>query len=107
MVGSYELLMMIIRGVQQPAGAVSRETGEVSAGPPDALQVQAAEEFAADVASGRMPSIPTIRTRLHVGQPRDQLVAPTWPRLQSASLAPGTRWCPWRAFLADRMAGQF
>ena len=67
LVGSYELLMMIIRGVQQPAGAVSRETGEVSAGPPDALQVQAAEEFAADVASGRMSSIPTIRTRLHVG----------------------------------------
>src|SRR4051812_36997172 len=56
LVGSYELLMMIIRGTQQPAGEVSPETGKAPAGVPDALQAQAAEEFAADVAGGRMPS---------------------------------------------------
>jgi hypothetical protein len=74
LVGSYELLMMIIRGVQQPAGDVSPEAEDASASMPDALQAQAAEEFAADVASGRMPSIRTIRARLHVGQPRAQRV---------------------------------
>ena len=64
--------MMIIRGTQQPAGDVSAETEQASAGVPDALQAQAAEEFADDVAGGRMPSIRVIRTRLHVGQPRAQ-----------------------------------
>jgi len=38
----------------------------------------------ADVASGRMPSIRTIRARLHVGQPRAQLV-----RAYPATLAAG------------------
>jgi hypothetical protein len=74
LVGSYELLMVIVRGTQQPAGDVSPETVEAPTGVPDALQAQAAEEFAADVAGGRMPSIRTIRARLHVGQPRAQLV---------------------------------
>jgi hypothetical protein len=74
LVGSYELLMTIIRGVQQPAGDVSPETEQVPAGMPDALQAQAAEEFADDVTAGRMPSIRVIRARLHVGQPRAQLV---------------------------------
>ena len=41
---------------------------------PDTLQVQALEEFADDVTAGRMPSIRAIRARLHVGQPRAQLV---------------------------------
>jgi hypothetical protein len=79
-----ELLMMIIRGVQQPAGEASPETGETPAGVPDPLHAQAAEEFAADVANGRMPSIRTIRARLHVGQPRAQLV-----RAYLATLATG------------------
>lgn len=76
--------MMVIRGAQQLAGDVSPETGETPEGVPDALQAQAAEEFAADVASGRMPSIRTIRARLHVGQPRAQLV-----RAYLATLAAG------------------
>jgi hypothetical protein len=84
LVGSYELLMMIIRGVQQPAGDVSREADETSAGVPDALQAKAAEAFAVDVASGHMPSIRDIRARLHVGQPRAQLV-----RAYLATLAAG------------------
>jgi hypothetical protein len=84
LVGSYELLMMTIRGAQQPTGDVSLEIEEASAGVPDALQTQASEEFADDVAAGRMPSIRTIRARLHVGQPRAQLV-----RAYLATLATG------------------
>jgi hypothetical protein len=74
LVGSYELLMMIIRGTQQPAGDVCPETVEASLGVPDGIQAQAAEEFAHDVTAGHMPSIRVIRARLHVGQPRAQLV---------------------------------
>jgi Protein of unknown function (DUF2637) len=73
LVGSYELLMMIVRGVQQPAGDDAPETVEASTGVPDTLRALASEEFADDVAAGRMPSIRTIRARLHVGQPRAQL----------------------------------
>jgi hypothetical protein len=51
---------------------------------PDALRAQAAEEFAADVAAGRMPSIRTIRARLPGGQPRAQLA-----RAYLAALADG------------------
>jgi Protein of unknown function (DUF2637) len=74
LVGSYELLMVIIRGIQQLTGDGSPETKEASAGVPDTLQVRAAEEFADDVAGGRMPSIRAIRATLRVGQPRAQLV---------------------------------
>lgn len=84
LVGSYELLMITVRGTQQPAGDVSPETVEASAGLPDALQIQAGEEFADDLTAGRMPSIRTIRARLHVGQPRAQLV-----RVYLATLAAG------------------
>jgi hypothetical protein len=84
LVGSYELLMMIVRGTQQPAGNVAPETAEAPAGVPDVLQAQAAEEFGDDVAAGRMPSIRAIRARLHVGQPRAQLV-----RAYLATLAAG------------------
>jgi hypothetical protein len=74
LVGSYELLMMIIRGTQLTASDVSPETGQAAAGMPLALQARAAEEFAGDVAAGGLPSIRVIRARLHVGQPRAQLV---------------------------------
>jgi hypothetical protein len=49
----------------------------------DPLQVQAAEEFADDMAAGRMPSIRAIRARLHVGQPWAQ-----WMRAYLATLHP-------------------
>jgi hypothetical protein len=84
LVGSYELLMMVIRGTQQTTGDVSPETEHAAAGMPHALQTQAAEEFADDVTAGRLPSIRVIRTRLHVGQPRAQLV-----RAYLATLAAG------------------
>jgi len=72
LVGSYELLMMIIRGAQA-APDVTAASG-LSGRPSDAdpLQVQAAQLFADDLAAGRVPSVRAIRARLHVGQPRAQ-----------------------------------
>ena len=74
LVGSYELLMMIIRGTQQVTGDVVHEAGQAASGMPRALQAQAAEAFGDDLTAGRIPSIRVIRARLHVGQPRAQLV---------------------------------
>ncbi|HEY2639848.1 MAG TPA: DUF2637 domain-containing protein [Streptosporangiaceae bacterium] len=71
LVGSYELLMMIIRGAQAPAGVVSVVGDEHKADP---LRKQAAQLFADDLAADRVPSIRAIRARLHVGQPRAQRV---------------------------------
>ena len=69
LVGSYELLMMVIRSSQAaPDGASG------SAGIPDPLQEQAAEVFAGHLAADRVPSIRAIRAQLHVGQPRAQRV---------------------------------
>jgi hypothetical protein len=73
-IGSYELLMMIIRETPRAAVEVSVPAGQSAEGIPDALQGRAAEEFADDVTAGRMPSIRVIRARLHVGQPRAQVV---------------------------------
>jgi hypothetical protein len=84
LVGSYELLMMVVRGTQQAAGDVSLGTDQAGAGVPAVLQAQAVEEFAGDVMAGRPPSIRVIRARLHVGQPRAQLV-----RAYLATLAAG------------------
>jgi hypothetical protein len=75
LVGSYELLMMIIRGAQpEPAQvpAVARALDVVPHADP--LHVRAAGEFAGEVAAGRKPSIRAIRARLHVGQRRAQQV---------------------------------
>jgi hypothetical protein len=75
LVGSYELLMMVIRSAQLPG------TGTALGGAPecmpdaDPLQAQAAQAFAVELAAGRMPSVRAIRARLHVGQPRAQRVS--------------------------------
>jgi hypothetical protein len=67
LVGSYELLMMIIRSAQLPG------TGAARGGPPECvpstspLQVQAAQAFATELAAGCVPSVRVIRARLHVG----------------------------------------
>jgi len=85
LVGSYELLMMVIRGAQQQvAGDASSGLDQAAARMPSALQAAAAEEFADDVTAGHPPSIRVIRARLHVGQPRAQLV-----RAYLATLATG------------------
>jgi uncharacterized protein DUF2637 len=67
LVGSYELLMMVIRSSQVPAGDAPG-TGHDA----DPLQEQAAELFADDLAADRVPSVCAIRAELHVGQPRAQ-----------------------------------
>jgi hypothetical protein len=67
LVGSSELLMMVIRSSQAvPHGAIG------SAGLPDSLWEQAAEVFADELAADRAPSVRAIRTRLHFGQLRAQ-----------------------------------
>jgi hypothetical protein len=73
LVGSYELLMMIIRSASRvPAAAVS---GVPARAPViDPLAVRAAEAFAGELAGDRVPSVRSIRARLHVGQPRAQRV---------------------------------
>ena len=73
LVGSYELLMVIIRSGQVPAGTVAGP-GAMRAPGDDPLQTQAAEEFAGEVGAGRVPSVRVIRAQLHVGQPRAQRV---------------------------------
>jgi Protein of unknown function (DUF2637) len=73
LVGSYELLMVVIRSAQAPAGRVIA-SGTFSVPGDDLLQTQAAQAFSDEVAAGRVPSVRTIRARLHVGQPRAQRV---------------------------------
>ena len=74
LVGSYELLMMIIRAARLPG------TGTAMGGQPecmpdtDPLRVRAAQAFAVELAAGRVPSVRAIRARLHVGQARAQRV---------------------------------
>jgi hypothetical protein len=67
LVGSYELLMMVIRSSQVPAGCLP-DTGRDA----DPLEEQAAELFAEQLAADRVPSVRAIRAQLHVGQPRAQ-----------------------------------
>jgi hypothetical protein len=67
LVGTYELLMMVIRGCQLPAGGKPETRGDT-----DPLQEQAAGLFAEDLAADRVPSVRAIRAQLHVGQPRAQ-----------------------------------
>jgi hypothetical protein len=73
LVGSYELLMVIIRSAREPAGTAP---GPGASGAPgdDLFRARAAEEFAGEVAAGRVPSVRMIRARLHVGQLRAQRV---------------------------------
>jgi hypothetical protein len=67
LVGSYELLMMVIRG-SRAASNGTPDSGKTA----DPLQEQAAEVFAEHLAADRVPSIRAIRAQFHVGQPRAQ-----------------------------------
>ena len=69
LVGSYELLMMIIGGAQASTAASRPHDG---ASVVDSLGKQAVVVFAADLAADRVPSVRAIRAALHVGQPRAQ-----------------------------------
>jgi hypothetical protein len=72
LVGSYELLMVIIRDAQLST-ALEREDS-VGAPREDPLYEQAARVFVDELAAARVPSVRAIRARLHVGQPRAQQV---------------------------------
>ena len=74
LVGSYELLMSLIRcsrTADYGPDAVHVSDAVPTAGP---LQVQAADTFAEQVAGGTVPSIRAIRSALRVGQPRAQQI---------------------------------
>jgi len=72
LVGSYELLMTLIRGGPDHDLDVIFIPDRVPESDP--LQVQAANTFAAQVAAGKVPTIRAIRSALRVGQPRAQQV---------------------------------
>jgi Protein of unknown function (DUF2637) len=65
LVGSYELLMTLIRNGSRVPG------DEPEADP---LRVQAAEMFADQIAAGAIPTIRAIRAALRIGQPRAQQI---------------------------------
>ena len=67
LVGSYELLMMVIRSSQGSIKDAPRAGHDA-----DPLLERAAELFAGHLAADRIPSVRTIRAELHVGQPRAQ-----------------------------------
>jgi hypothetical protein len=67
LVGSYELLMTVIRGSQGAPDTASRTPGVR-----DPLQEHAAKIFAGQLAADRVPSIREIRAQLDVGQARAQ-----------------------------------
>ena len=69
LVGSYELLMVIIRGTQASADAPGPDDdGSVT----DPLRERATVGLAAELAADRVPSIRAIRAQLHFGQARAQ-----------------------------------
>ena len=78
LVGSYELLMWVVRTGRAPLGdpdPADREyTPEYVPVDPDELQVQAAEAFAEELERGKVPGVRPIRKRLSVGQPRAQQI---------------------------------
>jgi hypothetical protein len=74
LVGSYELLMVIIRSAQMPADAAAASDVTDTAPGDGPVQARAAQAFADGVATGRVPSVRAIPARLHVGQPRAQRV---------------------------------
>jgi hypothetical protein len=69
LVGSYELLMVMIRSDQTPPVTPSAYDDGFAADP---LGERATAVFAAELAADRVPSIRAIRAALHVGQPRAQ-----------------------------------
>jgi Protein of unknown function (DUF2637) len=70
LVGSYELLMTLIRnGPDHEPGPVTASEHVPAADP---LRVQAAEAFAEEIAARIVPSIRAIRSALRIGQPRAQ-----------------------------------
>jgi hypothetical protein len=67
LVGSYELLMVIIRSAQMPAKMPGVAGLADRIADSDALQVKAAQVFAGELAADRVPSVRAIRARLPIG----------------------------------------
>ena len=93
LVGSYELLMLIIRsgaGAQHLGAAPAEDEVTAADAPsdtpvpgtdPDTVKAKlnghatrSEKAFAADIAAGRVPGLRRIQTQLHVGQPKARLV---------------------------------
>jgi len=74
LVGSYELLMSLIRSGRTAdyEPDVVHESDDLPTADP--LQVRAADTFAEQIAGGTVPSIRAIRSALRVGQPRAQQI---------------------------------
>jgi hypothetical protein len=75
LVGSYELLILVIRSSQAASDGTPG-----SGSPADPLQEHAAEVFADQLAADRVPSVRAIRAQLRVGQPRAQRLVTSWPQ---------------------------
>jgi hypothetical protein len=82
LVGSYELLMMVIRSSQVHEDDRTRSVPDT-----DPLREQAAELFAEQLAADRVPSVRAIRAQLHVGQPRAQRLRDYLARTPRTTLA--------------------
>jgi hypothetical protein len=89
--GSYELLMMVIRGSQVLADCMP-DTGRDA----DPLEEQAAGLLAEQLAADRVPSVRAIRAQLHVGQPGRGGCATTSPRAVRRG---------WKIPLREQLAG--
>jgi hypothetical protein len=75
LVGSYELLMTLIRnGPCVPDGEFDVTPVSNYVPGADPLRVRAAEVFADQIAAGAIPTIRAIRTALRIGQPRAQRI---------------------------------
>jgi Protein of unknown function (DUF2637) len=79
LVGSYELLMMIVRGTQTSVRLNGANGRPYCATGRDPLAVHASQVFAEELAADRVPSIRVIRTRLHVASRERDEYALTWP----------------------------
>ena len=86
LVGSYELLVMVIRSSQ----AAFDDTSD-SRTTADPLQEQAAQVFTEQLAADRVPSIRAIRAQLHVGQPEHSGCETISPQRLAASPSQGLR----------------
>jgi len=69
LVGSYELLMLIIRTGAAPAVPAVPDAPDDGYAGLNGHRQAAAQLFAADIDAGRVPGIRAIRSGLHVGQP--------------------------------------
>jgi len=74
LVGSYELLMWVVRTGRLAAEDEGVPDGEYVLPKLAELQVLAVQEFAAELERGKVPGVRPIRKRLSVGQPRAQQI---------------------------------